>query len=155
MGSLAKVKLHICEYCLAGKATRVSFGKAKRATSNLQLIHSDIYGPMNVRARHGANYFITFIDNFTRFDHVYLISYKSEALDCFTQFTRLVDNQLSTKIKSLRSDQGCEYLSEQLKSFCDEKSIARQLTSSYTPEQNGVVERRNRTLLDMVRSMMA
>ena len=93
---------------------------------------------MNVRARHDANYFITFIDDFTRFDHVYLISLKSEALDCFTQFTRLVENQLSTKIKALRSDQGGEYLFEQFKGFCDEKGIARQLTISYTLQQNGV-----------------
>ena len=110
---------------------------------------------MNVRARYGANYFITFIDDFTRFGHVYLISHKSEALDCFTKFTRLVENQLSTKIRALRSDRGREYLSEQFKNFCDEKGIARQLTISYTSQQNGVAERRNRTLLNMVRSMMA
>ena len=67
---------------------------------------------MNVRARHDANYFITFIDDFIRFGHVYLIFHKSKALDCFTQFTRLVENQLSTKIKALRSDHGREYLSE-------------------------------------------
>ena len=102
MGSHAKVKLPICEHCLIGKATRLPFGKAKRATSKLQLIHSDICGPMNVRARHGANYFITFINDFTCFGHVYLISHKFEALDCFTKFTRLVKNQLSTKIKALR-----------------------------------------------------
>ena len=154
LGSLAKVKLPICEYCLAGKAIRLPFGKAKRATSKLQLIHSDICGPMNVRTRYGANYFITFINDFTRFGHVYLISHNSEALDCFTQFTRLVENQLSTKIKALRSDRGREYLFEQFKDFFDEKGIARQLTISYTPQQNGVAERRNRTLLDMVKSMI-
>ena len=87
---------------------------------------------MNVRARHDANYLITFIDDFTHFGHVYLISHKSEALDCFTKFTRLVENQLSTKIKALRSDRGREYLFEQFKDFCDEKGIARQLTISYT-----------------------
>ena len=106
LGSLAKVKLPICKYCLAGKATRLPFGEAKRAISKLQLIHSDICGPMNVRARHDANYLITFIDDFTHFGHVYLISHKSEALDYFTKFTRLVENQLSMKIKALRSDQG-------------------------------------------------
>ena len=79
------------------------------------------------------SYFITFIDDFTRFGHVYLISHKFEALDCFTQFTRLVENQLSTKIKALRSDRGREYLSEQFYGFYDEKGIARQLTISYTP----------------------
>ena len=109
---------------------------------------------MNVRERHGANYFITFIDDFKCFDHVYLISHKSKALDYFTQFTRLVEKQLSTKIKALRSDRGREYLSKQFKGFYDEKGIARQLTISYTPQQNGIVEKRNRTLLDMVRSMM-
>ena len=84
-----------------------------------------------------------------------MISHKSEALDYFTKFTRLVENQLSTKIKALRSDQEHEYLSEQFKEFCDEKGIARQLTISYTSQQNDIAERRNRTLLDMVRSMMA
>ena len=121
MGSLAKVKLPICEHYLAEKLTRLPFGKTKRATSKLQLIHSDICGPMNVRVRHGTNYFITFIDDFTYFGHVYLISYKSKALDCFTQFTKLVKNQLSIKIKALRSDRGREYLYEQFKGFCDEK----------------------------------
>jgi len=68
---------------------------------------------MNLRARHGANYFIMFIDDFTRFDHVYLISHKSEALDCFIRYTNLVENKLSTKIKALRTGRGHKYLSEQ------------------------------------------
>ena len=72
--SFAKVKLPICEHCLAGKAIRLPFGKVKRVTSKLQLIHSDIYGLMNVKARHDANYFIIFIDDFTRFGHIYLIT---------------------------------------------------------------------------------
>ena len=68
---------------------------------------------------------------------------------------RLVENQLDKSIKVLRTDRGREYLSEQLKELCDEKGIARQLMMPYTPQQNGVAERRNRTLLEMVRSMMA
>jgi len=125
LGSLTNEELPICEHCFAGKATRLPFGKVKRASSPLQLIHSDIYGLMNVRARHKRNYFITFIDDFTRFGHVYLISHKSEALDCFIRYTNLVENKLSTKIKALRTDRGCEYLSEKFKKFCDEKGIAR------------------------------
>jgi hypothetical protein len=117
LGSLTKEELPICEHCLARKATRLPFGKAKRASSPLQLIHSNICGPMNVRARNGGNYFITFIDDFTRFGHVYLISHKSEALDCFIRYTNLVENKLSTKIKALRTDRGREYLSEQFKNF--------------------------------------
>ena len=78
-----------------------------------------------MRARHGADYFITFIDDFTRFGHVYLISQKFDALDCFKRYTNLVENQLNVKIKTLRTDRGREYLSDQFKSFCDEKGIVR------------------------------
>ena len=83
LGQLAKVSLPNCEHCLVGKLTRKPFGKATRASSPLQLVHSDIYGPLSVRARRGANYFITFIDDYTRYSYVYLISHKSKALDCF------------------------------------------------------------------------
>ena len=76
LGSINKINLPVCEQCLTRKATRLLFGKAKRACFPLELIHSDIYGPMNVRARHGAQYFITFIDDLTRFNHVYLISHR-------------------------------------------------------------------------------
>ena len=79
--NLNKVKLSTCEHCLAGKTVRKPIGKGTRAEFPLQLIHSDICGPMNVRARHGAVYFITFIDDFTRCGYVYLISHKSQALD--------------------------------------------------------------------------
>jgi transposase InsO family protein len=107
-----------------------------------------------MRVRHGGNYFIIFIDDFTRFGHVYLISQKSKTLDCFIRYTNLVENKLSTKIKALKTDRGCEYLFEQFKKFYDEKGIVRQLIIPYTPQQNGVAERRNKTLFDMVRSMM-
>ena len=88
---------------------------------------------MNVKARHGAYYFITFIDDFTRFGHIYLISHKSEALDCFRRYLNLVENQLDQTIKTLRTDRGREYLSDQFKDLCDEKGINRQLTIPGTP----------------------
>jgi len=121
LGSLTKNELFVCECCLAGKTTRLLFGKAKRVSSPLQLIHSDICGPMNVRARHDVNYFIIFIDDFTRFGHVYLILHKSEALDYFIWYTNLVENKLSIKNKALRTDWGLEYLSENFKKNYDEK----------------------------------
>ena len=112
MGNLAKVTLSTCEHCLMGKSKRKPFGKATRASFPLQLIHSDICGPMNVRARHGGFYFITFIDDYTRYGHVYLISHNFEALDCFRRYMRLVENQLDKSIKALKTDRGREYLSE-------------------------------------------
>ena len=155
LGSITKVELSTCEYFLQGKAIRKPFGKAIRAELPLQLIHSDICGPMNVRARHGASYFIIFIHDCTRYGHVYLISLKSQALDCFIQYINEMENQLDRKIKALRTDRGREYLSKQFAKLCNDKDILRQLTTPRTPQQNGVAERRNRTLLEMVRSMMA
>src|SRR4051812_14444940 len=155
LGSLTKVNLPTCESCLAGKATRKSFGKAHRASAPLDLIHSDICGPLNVRNRTNKPYFITFIDDYSRYGHIYLISHKSEALKCFEAYLNEVENKLERKVKTLRTDRGREYLSEQFKELCSERGIVRQLTMPYTPQQNGVAERRNRTLMDMVRSMMA
>lgn len=155
LDQLTRVKLPRCEPCLAGKATKKPFGKASRASSPLDLIHSDICGPLNVKARHGAVYFLTFIDDYSRFGYVYLLSHRYEALDTFKLFVAEVENQLERKVKTFRTDRGREYLSDMFKGFCEEKGIIRQLTIPYTPQQNGVAERRNRTLLDMVRSMMA
>ena len=84
-----------------------------------------------------------------------MISHRSEALNCFKRYSTLVENQLNTKIKYLRTDRGREYLSDLFKAYCDEKGIVGQLTIPYMPQQNGVFEIRNITLLDMVRSMMA
>ena len=131
------------------------FGKAKRATCPLQFIHSNICCPMNVRARHGANYFIIFIANFTIYGHVYLISHKSEALECFKSYSKLVENQLNVNFKALRTNRGCEYLFDLFKNYCYDKGIGRHVTIPSTPQQNDIVERRNRTLLDMVMSIMA
>ena len=101
LGSNEKIDLPICEHFLVRKTTRFPFGKAKRATCPLQLIHSEIYGPMNVRARHDAYYFIIFIDHFTKYGHVYLISHKFEALESFKSYCKLVENQLNVNIKAL------------------------------------------------------
>ena len=75
-------------------------------------------------------------------------------MNCFKSYSALVENQLNTKIKSVWADRGREYLSDLFKTSCDEKCVARQLTIPYSPQQNGVAERRNMTLLDMIRSMM-
>ena len=110
---------------------------------------------MNVRARHGAIYFITLIDDYSRYGYVYLLSHRYEALDIFKRFVVEVETQLERRVRILRTDRGREYLSDMFKEFCEEKGIQRQLTIPRTPQQNGVAECRNRTFLDMVRSMMA
>ena len=95
---LAHVDKEVCENCLAGKSLRKPFGKALRHEQPLQLIHSDICGPMNVKTRKGERYFITFIDDYSRFGTVYLIRQKSEALECFRTYVTLVENQLDKTV---------------------------------------------------------
>ena len=83
LGLLASIILPTCEKCLADRSTRKTFGNAKRTLVLLDLIHSDIYVPFNVKSQHECSYYITFINDYSRYDHVYLISYKFEAVRCF------------------------------------------------------------------------
>ncbi|KAJ9557532.1 hypothetical protein OSB04_012146 [Centaurea solstitialis] len=105
-------------------------------------------------ARGGYRYFITFTDDFSRYGYVYLIRHKSETFEKFKEFQNEVQNQLERKIKFFRSDRGEEYLTQEFDNHLRECGIVSQLTPPYTPQMNGVSEKRNRTLLDMVRSMM-
>ncbi|KAK8685928.1 hypothetical protein V6N13_124959 [Hibiscus sabdariffa] len=130
-------------------------GKSERASDLLGLIHSDVCGPMNTQARGGFHYFITFTDDFSRYGYIYLMRHKSEALEKFKEFINEVHNQHGKSIKALRSDRGGEYLSHEFDELLKECGIVSQLTPPGTPQWNGVSERRNRTLLDMVRSMMS
>ncbi|KAH9780110.1 hypothetical protein KPL71_007953 [Citrus sinensis] len=129
--------------------------KGVRATVPLELVHTDVYGPINVQARGGYEYFITFTDDYSRYDYVYLMHHKSEALEKFKEYKAETEKQLDKNIKKLRSDRGGEFLSGDFKEYLVENEIISQLTAPGTPQQNGVAERRNRTLLGMVRSMLS
>ncbi|GKE57253.1 retrotransposon protein, putative, ty1-copia subclass, partial [Tanacetum coccineum] len=143
-----------CESCISGKMTKKPFNKnIERATDLLGLIHTDVCGPLRHVSRKGASYFLTFTDDFSRYGYVYLLKHKHEVFETFKVFKAEVELQLGKKIKALRSDRGGEYLSQEFKDYLSENGIVQNLTYPYTPQQNGVSERRNRTLLDMVRSM--
>ncbi|KAK8555331.1 hypothetical protein V6N12_009479 [Hibiscus sabdariffa] len=149
-------QMDVCESCLLGKMTKAPFnGKGERACDLLGLVHSDVCGPMNTQARGGFHYFITFTDDFSRYGYIYLMRHKSEALEKFKEFRNEIQNQHGKSIKALRSDRGGEYLSHEFDELLKECGIVSQLTPPGTPQWNGVSERSNRTLLDMVRSMMS
>ena len=144
------------EACLQGKMTRSPFvGQMARAKDMLEIIHSDVCGPFREMARGGFFYFITFIDNLSRYGYLFLMKNKSESFEKFKEFKAKVENQTGKSIKTLRSDRGGEYLSTEFIELLKEHGIVSQLTPPGTPQLNGVFERRNRTLLDMVRSMMS
>ncbi|RVW98913.1 Retrovirus-related Pol polyprotein from transposon TNT 1-94 [Vitis vinifera] len=132
---------------------------ANRCSDVLELIHTDICGPFPTPSWNGQQYFITFIDDYSRYDYLYLIHEKSQSLDVFKNFKAEVENQLSKKIKAVRSDRGGEYYGrydgsgEQhpgpFAKYLMECGIVPQYTMPGTLSQNGVAERRNRTLKDM------
>ncbi|GJR08705.1 retrotransposon protein, putative, ty1-copia subclass [Tanacetum coccineum] len=141
-----------CESCLSGKMTKKPFPHSnERAKDLLGIIHTDVCGPLRHVSRQGASYFITFTDDYSRYGYVYLLKHKHEVFETFKVFKNEVENQLGKTIKAIRSDRGGEYISQEFKDYLKANGIVQQLTPPYTPQHNGVSERRNRTLLDMLK----
>ena len=144
-----------CEVCSESKFARQSFKSIQeRSNELLSLIHSDLCDFKTIPTRGGKNYFITFIDDCSKYCYVYLLHSKDEALNMFKTYKAEVENQLEKKIKIIRSDRGGEYESIAFADFCALNGIVHQTTAPYTPQQNGVAERKNRTLKDMINSML-
>ena len=146
----------VCEGCILGKHHRPSFSKEMRwrASRPLEIVHTDVCGPLKPISTGGNQYFLTFIDDYSRKTWVYFLKRKSEVFDIFKEFKILVERRRGHYIKVLRSDQGGEFTSDLFEMFCKEHGIIHQLTPPYTPQLNGVAERKNRTILDMARSMI-
>ena len=144
-----------CSACIVGKQTRKPFKDVgKRAKELLELVHSDLAGPMPVPSWSGSRYIFSIIDDFSRKIFIYFIKSKSETLQCFKDFAVWAENQTGRRIKTIRTDQGTEYVNHEFDSFLKSKGISHQMTIRYSPEQNGVAERTNRTMLDKARCLM-
>ena len=155
-----------CDGCAMGKQHRQPFPKTSKSSTSklLELIHSDVCGPMDVPSVGGSRYFVTFIGDYSRYTTVYMMKQKSEVLDKFKEFVNLVENRTGLKVqrlnieyqtvKRLRSNNGGEYFSNDFDTFCTDRGIQRGPTIPYSPQQNGVAERMNRTLLEAARSML-
>ncbi|GJT39587.1 retrotransposon protein, putative, ty1-copia subclass [Tanacetum coccineum] len=142
------------ELALQGKKTLFTTIE-ERHKDLLGLIHTDVCGLFRTVSRQGASYFVTFTDDFSRYGYVYLLKHKHEVFETFKVFQKEVENQLRKTIKSLHSDRGGEYMSQEFLDHLKEHGIIAHRTPPYTPQNNGVSAGRNRTLLDMVRSMMS
>jgi transposase InsO family protein len=117
-------------------------------------VHTDICGPLDPISFGGNKYFITFTYDFSRKSWVYFLKEKSSALIIFKNFKALTKAESNCELVAVNSDQGGEYTSNAFQDFCRENGIRHQLTAAYTPQQNGIAERKNRTILDMTRSML-
>ena len=149
-------KLDFCEQCVLGKQKRVKFGTAIHNTEGiLDYIHTDVWGPTKTASLGGKHYFVTFVDDFSRRVWVYTLKSKDEVFETFLVWKKMVEIQTGRKIKVLRSDNGTEYRNDQFSIFCKKEGISRHFTVRDTPQQNGVAERMNRTLLEKVRCMLS
>lgn len=150
------IKKETCESCLLGKQARKPFPKTTnfRASSPLELIHGDLCGPISPSTPAQKRYVLVLIDDHTRYMWTVLLREKSEAFEKFKSFKRMIELETEKQIKMLRTDRGGEFISQEFSVYCETNGIQRHLTAPYSPQQNGVVERRNRTLLEMTRSLL-
>ncbi|KAJ4719824.1 Retrovirus-related Pol polyprotein from transposon TNT 1-94 [Melia azedarach] len=126
-----------------------------RTKGTLDYIHSDCWGPSRVESLGGHRYFVSMIDDFSRMTWVFIMKHKSEAFKNFRQWKALVENQTGKKIKRLRTDNSLEFCWSEFDEFCKNEGIARHHTVRDTPQQNGVTERMNQTLLERARCMLS
>jgi len=117
-------------------------------------VHSDLCGPISPMTNTGKKYLLVFVDDYSQKTWIYFLAEKGETFEIFKQFKNLVKKEAHKAICTLRTDRGGEFTSQQFNQFCKEHGIKRQLTTTFSPFQNGVAERRNKTIMNMVRCLL-
>ncbi|WVZ89201.1 hypothetical protein U9M48_035633 [Paspalum notatum var. saurae] len=120
----------------------------------LELLHMDLFGPTTYTSIGGNNYGFVIVDDFSRYTWVYFLEDKTEVAHVFSKFAKRAQNEFNTSIVKIRSDNGRESDNTNIEEYCDEIGIKHEFSATYTPQQNGVVERKNRTLITLTRSML-
>ncbi|GJY13569.1 putative ribonuclease H-like domain-containing protein [Tanacetum coccineum] len=148
---------HTCVACQKGKQHKASC-KTKTVSSickPLQLLHMDLFGPVSVRSINRKSYCLVVTDDFSRFSWVFFLATKDETPEILKNFITGIENQSDHKVKTIRSDNGTEFKNRIMNEFCEMKGIRREFSVARTPQQNGVAERKNRTLIEAARTMLA
>ena len=148
---------NICPDCEVAKQFRRPFKQSESHGKYglLDLIHSDLCGPMQVQSRHGNRYYDIYIDDYSRICHCICFKTKDGQASAFFDYKQKIENETGKKIKILRSDNGGEFGSHLFSKFLKEHGIHHQFSTAYSPQQNGVAERKNRSLLNMARAMLS
>jgi transposase InsO family protein len=145
----------VCKGCALGKYTKTTFPRSNsRVAGFFYLIHIDVCGPMSFASLSGFLYYVTFIDDFSRKSWIFFMKTKRQVFQRFQELKVLLENQTRKKIKVLRSDNGGEYTSNEFSDFCAREGIKREVTVPYNPQHNGVVERKNKAIVGVARTML-
>ncbi|KAC9923458.1 hypothetical protein E3N88_45065 [Mikania micrantha] len=146
----------VCDCCLAGKQIRLPFPKETqfRAEHPLDLVYAEVCGPIQPETKGGNRYLLLIVDDNSRYMWPFLIRTKAEVFERFKEFKESTELEYGKKIKGLRTDNGGEFNSQAFKTLCAESGMHHQLTAPYSPQQNGVVERRNQTIMSMTRCLL-
>ncbi|GJX78290.1 retrovirus-related pol polyprotein from transposon TNT 1-94 [Tanacetum coccineum] len=151
------VKDHLCSSCELGKAKRKSFHTKTTPSSKrrLQLLHMDLCGPMRVESINGKKYVLVIVDDYSRYTWTHFLRSKDETPGVLIDFLTLVQRGLHAQVTTVRTDKGTEFLNKTLHAYFAKEGIRHETSTARTPEQNGVVERRNRTLVEAARTMLS
>lgn len=144
-----------CGICELSKNRRISYSPSDiKNLVPFMTIHSDVWGPAPIQTPSGARYFVTFTDECTRMIWISFLKNKGEVFKAFTELHKFIKTEYRREIHTLQSDNGGEYVSWEMKNFCKENLIQHQTSCSQTPQQNGLAERRNRSILEIVRASL-
>lgn len=158
MGHSSKYPIGICDTCLKAKQTKLPFAKhipdERKAKRILERVSTDVCGKVTPPTYDGYNYFVTFIDHFSHFCVTYLIKNKSDVFDKFKAYLAMAETKFKERLENLRCDRGGEYISKDMKRFCEARGIHLEYSTARNPPQNGVSERMNRTLLEKARCLI-
>ncbi|GJX89046.1 putative ribonuclease H-like domain-containing protein [Tanacetum coccineum] len=151
------IKDHLCSSCELGKAKRKSFHTKTTPSSKrrLQLLHMDLCGPMRVESINGKKYVLVIVDDYSRYTWTHFLRSKDETPGVLIDFLTLVQRGLHAQVTTVRTDKGMEFLNKTLHAYFAKEGIRHETSTARTPEQNGVVKRRNRTLVEAARTMLS
>ena len=146
----------LCEACQKGKQIKTSFNSTNIVSTSrpLELLHIDLFGPTRIASLNGKKYGLVIVDDYTRWTWVKFLAHKDESFKIFCILYKNIQNSKGTCISAIRSDHGGEFENESFQTFCEENGITHNFSTPRTPQQNGVVERKNRSLQEMTRTML-
>lgn len=149
-----KVQDHHCSVCPIAKQSRLSFPTSiSTSCCSFDLIHADVWGPYRVATHDDKRYFLTLVDDFSRYTWIFLLTSKANCIVPLRDFILMVKNQFGRGVKCFRTDNGTEFFNAQVNALFTQHGVLHQSFCVYTPQQNGVVERRHRYILDMARAL--